>query len=338
MARRERTTGLPRAKPSRRAHSAEPRILGIAWKDAYTRLAVLGAAGLLLLAIVAAFAYNIYEDRRGTPNKVVLRVGPEKYSLNYYADRLGQYLQANTQSGSTVQLLEEDLLTKLEREAVGVVLAREKGISLGKDAVTQQIASTLGVPVGGTGSSFDTLYRNQLKTLKVSDSNFRKQNEAALANAKLIEMFKTEVGTKGTQYTLRAVLVSKKEDADAIFLRVKNGEDLGTIAQTESLDLESKQKDGLLTPEAPELIPEAVRKLLEGAKVKDLIGPVQVQQLWWISRIERIEEDAYSETQQQQIAASRLDAAITAKRAELASKIKQSLSGSDIKWAEKHLN
>ncbi len=338
MARRERTTGLPRSRPSRRTHAAGRRILGVNVTEASARIAIIGAAALLLLAILGAFAYNVYESRVGTPNKVVLRVGPEKYRLSYYADRLGQYLQANAQSGSTVQLLEEDLLTKLEREALGVILARDKGITIDDDAILQQIASGLGVPVGGTGSSFDTLYRNQLKTLKVSDGSFRRQNEAAVATAKLTDIFKQEVGTKGTQYTLRLVLVNKKEDADSIFTRVKGGEDLGTIAQKESLDLESRQKDGLLSAEAPELIPEAVRKLLEGTKVGDLVGPVQVQELWWISRVERIEEADYSETQQQQIATTRLDAAIAAKRAAIAGQIRQSLTGSDIKWAEQHLN
>ncbi len=336
MARRtERTTALPRPRP-RAVSGQQRRIAGIAWSEEHLRLGILAGAAALLVLVLGMLGYGWYDDHVLTPNKAVLTVGSEQVKLNYYADRLYQFVQSNQTSGDNVSLLEQQLLTKLEDEALTIELAKERGINLSDDEITKQIASELGVPVGGPGSSFDTLYRQRLKTTKMSDANYRRMAEATLANTRLLDQMKNEVGDTGEMVSIRTVVSNSKDAANAVAARIKGGEDLGSVAQTDSTDLQSKQNDGLMLPEPPALLPDAIKTAIEGKQAgTELFGPIQVQNNWWVFRIDSRNPTAqYSDAQKAQLAQIRLDEAIKAKRA--ATTIKRNLSPSDVVWAEKH--
>jgi parvulin-like peptidyl-prolyl isomerase len=334
MARRERTTGLPRAR-QRTATTAHPRR---SLNERAIQLAMLGAVLALLLAVVGVFAYRLYDSRIARPNSAVLTVGDEKVSLRYYADRLGPWVQANIQSQTSLAVLQENLLTKLEDEALTVIIAREAGVDLSDEALEQFIADGFGVPVGGTGSSYDALYRNELRQLGIDDGDFRRMKRAELADAKLRESIAAEVGTAGTQHTIRLIVTSDEETAAALKARIEGGEDMGTIAQTESIDLESRQNDGLLQPVPLSLLPEAGRDALTDQEEGTLIGPVEVEGNWWVARIEAIEERDYTQAHREALVAERFGTRLDEKRAELLREgdIDRSLDGDDIEWAQEH--
>lgn len=310
----------------------------------------MGAAALLVAIVIGIFAYQLYEEHIGRPNQTILSVDGEDFSLRYYADRVGGYLKANNATNSNIQLLEEDLLNKLEREAVAVKLAKDKGITLSDNDVLDFIASQFGVQRGTSGSSFDTLYRAQLRAQSVSEGTFRRLKTAELAESKLKDEVQKSIGGKGDQYVLRTVLTSTKATipdtattkgvigADDILKRLQAGEDFGSIAQTQSLDLESRQQDGLMPPEPVELLPAAIQAALKDKPIGDLLGPVQVQDNWWVFKVERKEPTDYTTSQKTQLAGVRLDTLISETRSTLRSqgKIKSDLSASDIKWAEQH--
>lgn len=336
MARRtERTTALPRPRP-RRVSAERRRIAGIAWGEEHLRLGILAGAAALLVLVLGMLGYRWYDDHILTPNKSVLTVGADSFKLSYYADRLFQFVQANQTSGDSVSLIEQQLLTKLEDEALTIQLAKERGINLSDDEITKQIASELGVPVGGPGSSFDSLYRQRLKTTKMSDSNYRRLAEATLAGNRLLDQVKNEVGDTGEMVSIRAVVSSSKDAADAVAQRVKGGEDLGSVAQTDSSDLQSRQNDGLLLPEPPALLPDSIRTAIEGKSAgTDLYGPVQVQTSWWVFRVDKRDPTGqFSDAQKAQLAQTKLDETIKAKRA--ATHIERKLSAADVVWAEKN--
>lgn len=335
MARRDRTTGLPRTVRPRASAAAPARVR---WTERHTRFAILGTAVVLLLVVVGAIGYRIYDQQIGRPNKVILRVDTETAKLSYYADRLQPFVRENAGSGFSLEVLEEELLNKLEREALTVLLAREQGIDLSDDAVTAFIASQLGTTPGGTGSTFDTLYRQQLRTLGVSNDTFRKLKRAELADTKLKEGLKAGIGSAGEQVTLRVVVLRDLPAARAIYDRIVAGEDMSTVAQTESLHPQSRQNAGLFSPEPIELLPQAVRAAIEGKGEGALFAPVQVETAWWVFRIESIAEVEYSQAQITQLADVRLTEQVRARRSELqaAGKFRRNLSASDIDWARKH--
>jgi parvulin-like peptidyl-prolyl isomerase len=333
MARRERTTGLPRPRPRTRTRERR-RVAGVPVDETQIRLGILGAAALLLLLVLGMFVYRWYDNTYARPHRTVLRVADEKFSLGYYADRLIQYVQAVSQSGVGLPVAEQQLVTQLETEALTELVARDKGVTVNDTDITNDIANGLGVPVGGSGSSFDTLYRQRLASLKMSDGNYRRLTEAAVYRDKLIEAYKTEIGTAGETVTIRKIVVQTKEAADALLVRINAGEDFGTIAQTESADLASRQQDGLQAPEPPVLLPENIRTAIDGKSAgPDVFGPTEVSGSYWLFKIDKRDPaGTISDTQAGQMADLRLADDLKAKRA--TTTIKRSLSSSDIKWAE----
>ncbi len=332
-ARRERTTALPRHRPRPAKDSGVRRFAGIDWTESRLRALILGTAGVLLVAVVAAIGWRVYDDQVRTPNQVVLDVGGEQFKLSYYADRLLPWLQANQSSGIATAVLEEQLLSKLEEEALTLAIARERGIEITQDDINQGIADSLGISAA-TGS-FDALYRQRLDETGMSDANYRRMVEASVANDKLLEQIRAELPASGEQVELRAVVVQSREEADKVVERINGGEDMGAIAQELSIDLQSRQEDGIMQAQPPELLPESVASALEGKNTGELLGPVQVNSVWWVFRVERRAELPYAEGHKDSLAQLRLDELIAEKR--MQTTIKRQLDADDIRWAEKNL-
>lgn len=293
-----------------------------------------GAAALLLL-VVGIFAWRQYDERFVKPNEVVLSVGDSDVKLSYYADRLASFVQQNQSSGLSLAILEQSLLSKLEEEELTIQLAQDRGITISEDDISQSIAAELGVPVGGDGSAYDNLYRQRLKATNMSSSNYRRMVKAQVADKRLREQLTNEIGKTGEMITLRTVVLDTEDKARAILDRVNKGEDMGTIAQTESLDLTSRQADGIMQPEPTALLPEPVRTAIEGKGEGQIGDVVQVANNWWVFKLEKRDPaGTYADAQQQQLADQKLTDIIAQKRA--STTIDKSLDPSDIDWAVSH--
>lgn len=327
MARRERTTGLPRARGPKPAKPVSR------FGEREQRLTVVGVGVLLIAVLLGLFGWRYYDDNYRHPNKTILSVAGESYSLRYFSDRL--YLAATQQSGSgtNITLLEQTVLTDLENEAVIISLAKEKGITVSDEDVTTEIASQLGVPVGGAGSSFDTLYRQRLKSVKMSDGAYRRYTEAQVYQQKLSQSFQDQTGDKTEMITLRTVVSGSQEVANNVLALAKTNADFGSIAQTQSTDLTSRQKDGVMDAEPARLLPENVRNAIQGKSAGDeIFGPVQVETNWWVFKIESKDpEGVLSETQKSQLADLLAQDAVKERRATV--KIDRNINSSDYTWA-----
>lgn len=336
MARRERTTGLPRPRPRSHARD-ERRVAGIELSDRNVRFGVLGGALALLLLVLGLLGYRWYDNNIAQPRGTILTVGGQTVSLRYYTDRLFKFASDNQSSGQSLPLLEQALLSKLEDEELTRLLASKNGITISEEDITNQIGVELGVPVAGSGSSFDTLYRAKLKTTKMSDGNFRRLTKVTIANNRLLDQYEKEVGTTGETVSVRAVVSNGKAASDAVLARIKAGEDMGTVAQLESRDPNSRQKDGILDPQPTALLPEPLRKALEAVKDGEIVGPVSVQNSFWVLKVEaRDAAGTLSTTNITQLAKLKLDNAL--KDLKTTTTTKRSLESSDIKWAEAHIS
>lgn len=330
MARRERTTALPRHRPRPVRHDGSRRILGVDVSEHAMRLGILGLAAVLLVAVIGTLGWRIYDANIRHPKSVILSVGGEQVRLNYYADRLLPWLQENSASGTSTGVLEDQLVTKLEEEELIKLVAAERGITISDADINEGIASSIGV--GTSSGTFDAVYRDKLKTLKMSDASYRRMIAASLANDRLLEQIRTELGSEGEQLELRTVVLPSQEEAEAVLARIKGGEDMGTIAQKESNHLESRQQDGVMQPEPESLLPENIRAAVAGKSAGELLGPVEVERNWWVFRIERRESIAYTEAQKDQLAQDELDRLVAEKRSNTS--IKRSLDAKDVEWAE----
>jgi hypothetical protein len=336
MARRERTTALPRRREREHAARGGRRFLGMDWDLRHTQLTILGLAGALLVFVAGLAAWNWYSDRYVRPNETILTVGDREVSLSYYADRLRGWIEENISSGLSASLLEQSLLVKLEDEELTLLMAEDRGITITEDDVTNSIAAELGVPAGGDGSAFDNLYRERLKSTGMSNGNYRRLARAQVANERIKEQLAADIGDTGEFVTLRTVVLDSEEKATEIRGRISAGEDMGTVAQTESLDLTSRQLDGLMVPEPATLLPENVRTAIEGKGEGEILDPVQVEDNWWVFKIEKRDPASpYSDVNKQQLTDIEFDRLLREKRS--TTTIERDMGADDFRWAEEHI-
>lgn len=329
MARRDRTTGLPRRRAVERPARARSRLR---LSEGVLRVGILGVAVALLLTVVGVFAADWYRENVRMPGATVLVAGDRTVTLRYFTERLPQFAIAN---GSTdLAIATQVLLGKIEEEELTVVLARELGLAPTPEEVTRSIAESFGVPVGGKGSAFDRLYRQELRSTGFSEPTYRRVAEARLAHQRLLDRYKEEVGTEGELLTLRLVALADEGAAKEVKARVEAGEDMGAIAQRESTDQASRQQDGLLDPQPLDLLPEAVRQAVAEASPGTLLGPLEVNDAFWVVRLERRESGRYSDTQREQLAEQRLQRALAELKGRVT--VRRDLSSKETEWALRH--
>ena len=329
MTRRDRTTGLPVARSGRRRAARGSEDGGL-FSQRSLRFGIIGVAVAALLAVAGLLAFNWYDDSIATPNKVVLRVGEEEFSLSYYAARLPEF--ARTGSSGTGLLLTQQLLSQLEEEGLIVAAAAARGIALDDQAVTEGMALQLGAPPDTSrGSIFDRLYRDALRDSGLSDSHYRQRAKARMAQRELRAAVLEEVGETGLVLRLRVATVATLEEAEAMRARIAEGEDMGTIAQLESLHEESRLNDGLLTI-PPALLEAAVQDALAGAGEGTLLEAVEGEAAFWVIRLEeRDEAGAYTDQQIAQLTNLRFEEALEAARSAVT--IERDFTTDDANWA-----
>ncbi len=334
MARRERTTALPRRRERERTVHRRT-FLGVARDERSVRWAILGGASLLAVLVIGILLVNFYRGRWVRPNEAVLSIDGQEVTLKYYADRLLPFLQENASSGLSAALLEQSLLTKLEDETLTELMAKDRGITISDDDLDAAIAEDLGVPVGGDGSAFDNLYRQRLKEVGMSDGNYRRLIRAGVADKRIKAELTRDVGESSALVTLRTVVLNSEESAKTIRARIANGEDMGTLAQTESLDLTSRQSDGVMQPEPVTLLPESLRTAIDGKGEGAVLDPVQVDRNWWVLKVEKRDPaGVLSDAQKTQLVQVEFDRLLAEKRKNAS--IDRNLDAGDIRWAEDH--
>ena len=125
-------------------------------------------------------------------------------------------------------------------------------------------------------------------------------------------------------------------DASDVLTRIKKGENMGSIAQTDSLDRIGRQNDGLTT-KPPSLINEKILSVLGNLEIGDIAShPIQLEEnLWAVIRYEELLiVQAYSEEHLNDLALQNLDDLVKNARARVM--IKRNLSSEDIAVVEDH--
>ncbi len=329
MTRRDRTTGLPAPQPR---SGSQGSMGGTLFSTRLGQIAVIGTAVVALLVVLGFFAYQWYDENVAHPGKVILSVAEEDFTLSYYADRLAPFATANQHTD--LGIAAQALMVKLEEEAVTITAAAQRGIDVSDDDVNQAIATTLGVPFGGQGSAFDLRYRGELRTVGMSDSHYRQLTAALDAARRLREALRAEIGEAGEILLLRVVATNTIEEALAVRTRIEGGEDMGTIAQTESIHLPSRQEDGLLLA-PPTLLDEVLQQALVGVEITELAGPIQVANGFWVIRPERTDpEGTYSPQQLDQLLQLRFAEVLAEVREQIT--VERDFTSDDIDWAVAH--
>ncbi|HJP41755.1 MAG TPA: SurA N-terminal domain-containing protein [Dehalococcoidia bacterium] len=329
MSRRsERTTGLPKARRREGpASGGRGPFQNLRNNDRVIHYAIVSAAALLLATVLIITGAGWYHDNWGHGREVVLRVGEEKFTLSYFSDRLVDYSIENPTRTLSFQT---GLMSQLEREGLAVELARESGLALSDEAIEQRIADDLGISAGG--GAFDSALRTELRSTGMSLGTYTRKIEALAVEDALLEQIGADIETTADLITLRVVVLSDADTAASVIERIEGGEDMGTIAQTESIDLVSRTQDGIrdATPEA--FLADGIGEAVTGQEIGTLLGPVEVNTTeFWVIRVEERAEGELTEAQQLQLGLEALNEALAEKRARTT--ILRSADAGDFEWA-----
>ncbi|MDZ7728899.1 MAG: peptidylprolyl isomerase [Dehalococcoidia bacterium] len=139
----------------------------------------------------------------------------------------------------------------------------------------------------------------------------------------------------------RVIVVQSEDDAQSIMEQLDEGENFGTLAQTESLDPTSRQEDGYLEAQPRELLPEELQTALADLDEGETLDePVEINGNWWIVQLGEVNpEGSLTDAQREQLADQQLTALLEERRqdAQDAGEIERSLSDDDIQWAYDNL-
>jgi parvulin-like peptidyl-prolyl isomerase len=236
--RRQRPLPIP-PRPRRRPWSREFRL----------QLAVVTAFAVLLAAIVAGFAYFFfqewYEENVQRPHSEAIEVGQANFDLDYFARRLRIFATSlNLQDSSQAQILISSVISMIEREE----LLRERApADLGVSVSPAELELEIGDRLGLTQSNPEALaaaLEPELKTLDLSESEYRQMVEADILGDKVQRVFSLSVPDTTEQVRLRQIQVGTEDEARSVLERLEAGEDFGDLARELSLDTATKEEGG----------------------------------------------------------------------------------------------
>jgi parvulin-like peptidyl-prolyl isomerase len=219
--RRQKPLPIP-PRPRRRPWSREFRL----------QLAVVTAFAVLLVGIVAGFAYFFfqewYQENVQRPHSEALQVGETTFDVDYFARRLRIFAASfNLQDSSQAQLVIASVVSMIEREE----LLRERApADLGVSVSSGEIELEIGDRLGLTESNPEALaaaLEPELKSIDLSESEYRQMVEGDILGDKVQRVFSLSVPDTTEQVRMRQILVGTEDDARSVLERLDAGEDFG---------------------------------------------------------------------------------------------------------------
>jgi len=165
-----------------------------------------------------------------------------------------------------VTSLEDKVLNDLITQALIEQQAQQQGITVNDEMLDAEIVA-LQTLVGGDAAAWQAWLDQNLFTA----DTFRQELRAQLLTAQMRDWVVGEVATDAIQVHARHILVSTKEQADEVLVRLNNGEDFVELARLYSLDVTTREEGGDLgwftEPELLEPLVAQTAFALEGGQI-----------------------------------------------------------------------
>ncbi len=229
--------------------------------------------GLLIVGGLGAVIYGFGADeleRRGRPGSTAIQVEDTRYRLDYFASRLSIYVdqsggQGVVQPASALPAIADLLI----QEEIVRRFAGEKDVTVTDDEIREEIASRLGITADD--ESFDVVFQQELVRSDLSEKDYRKMIEAAVATDKLREKFLTEVPASAESVHYRQIVVSEQAAADDIKQQLEAGGDFAALAAESSLDPATKDIGGDVGWMPRDVLSASVAELIFPLEVGEII-------------------------------------------------------------------
>ena len=209
------------------------------------RLSLKAAAAIVALFLVVVallIGYPGYKTYLAPWREPVLTVGDTTVTMRDYVKALRLHMNDDEKDKMTVTMR---LLEEIQNDEIIRQEALRRNLTLPPEAVDKEIKRRV-LETGGKEDRFEQLYENMLRGLRLSAHDFEKQVRLSMYRGLLLASFKKEVPEAAEQIRVFVIVVGTAKKAEAIRLRLTQGEDFSRVAEKESIDLGSSKKGGEL--------------------------------------------------------------------------------------------
>jgi parvulin-like peptidyl-prolyl isomerase len=209
-----------------------------------------GTAAVIALVVVAlgivafAFAADYRADQR-RPGSTAMRIDDTTYTVRYYTERLRMYVNQFGGPGSefaqpssafpavSQQLIEEEAILRF---------AEEEGVTATEEDINEEIATRLGITTDD--EEFDDRVLEEANRMNLTLDEYLTFVRAGVLRGNLLEKFTEELPETAESVHYRQIQVANQEQADAVRLRIEEGEDFADLAAELSLHEATKDDGG----------------------------------------------------------------------------------------------
>ena len=195
---------------------------------------------LVALAAVGLVGYGFFSDWRADqqrPGSTALRVGENKYTVEYYAARLRTLVErvggAVTQQGQITAAL-PSTTENLIGEAIVLGFAGELGQSASEDDIKNEIATQINLLV--TDPTFETRYQAEILRSRLKEDDYREMIKAEVLRKKILAKFQVDLPISAESVHYRQIVVATQGEADDIRGQIDAGASFAELAKEKSLD------------------------------------------------------------------------------------------------------
>jgi len=316
LPRKRRQARIPTPAWERPHGTIGRRLLGLPAR-AYATIAV---AALVVIAL-GVIGYTVIAEEmadRNRPGSTAVRIDDRKFSLEYFTDRVGTFVQQNGGPGVVSQqnasLAIQAVQEQLVEEQILLRFAEEQGQSATEDDINGEIATRMSITKDDP--NFATRFQEELKRSGLSEEEFREIASAAVLRTKVLEKFTSEVPANAESVHYRFIVLGGSDQALADDLRaqIEGGADFAALAAEHSIDSATKESGGDAGWAPKGVLDSALEEHLFAQEVNTVTTYPTANNIYVYQVIEKSPDRPVEEAQKTQLAEKKFTDWVTEKR------------------------
>jgi parvulin-like peptidyl-prolyl isomerase len=215
------------------------------------RLLILGGVGALVAIVLGIIAFGYWNEEIKPQSKTVVRVDDTEISFGHLQRRVELSVDQNSflQQQSSAQILlalPETTAQQLKREAKVITAADELGISATDEEVEAAVLQDIDIPDESDPKVISEAIADKVDATGLHQDEYFWMIKAQVLEQKIRDHYTAQAPANEEQVKPRWIVVGDQETADAVALRIQNGDDFATVAREVSTDTASKEQGGAI--------------------------------------------------------------------------------------------
>jgi hypothetical protein len=322
--RRNRTTGLatgyrpPSGRGGRRWFGRGISLGGLR----FNLITVVAVLGVVVIAISLYLLIGVTVQR---PGKTVLEVGESDVKLGYLSRRL-EFLLRTQGANLSAATAPNQALGQIQQEELLIQGAAAESVLVNEFEIKNVIARRLGLPENQFDEAFDDAFAAEIDASGMREGDYMRLAQAIAVSEKY-EREVLQTPTSGEVVDLDIIATTAEQEALDAIASMGAGESFEDVSAEVSLrDIDTYSE----TPTT--LLPPILETSVAEATVGEVVGPILVDRLYYVVRLnERLEDQEFTPEQRQQMTTEAFSEWLQQQQTKFP--IRRDFSSEDAQWA-----